>query len=108
MNTAVLTAGNAIYSKKRAKKRARIEEITFDPEQRKCVTCPVEILIERDYLTGFRKRKTQRQQKAAEFAKEQARKERIQTRKEVDTSLVQTDFRYGMQERRILNSGYRL
>lgn len=35
MNTALLTAGNAIYSNKRAKKRARIEELTFDPEQRK-------------------------------------------------------------------------
>jgi hypothetical protein len=41
-------------------------------------------LIEREFLTGFRKRKTQRQQKAAEHAKEQARKERIETRKEVD------------------------
>jgi len=34
-NTALLTAGNAIYSNKRAKKRARIEELIFDPEQRK-------------------------------------------------------------------------
>ena len=36
-----------------------------------------------DYLTGFRRRKTQRQQKAAEYAREQARKERVETRKEV-------------------------
>jgi hypothetical protein len=34
-NTALLTAGNAIYSQKRAKKRARLGEITFDPEKRK-------------------------------------------------------------------------
>jgi hypothetical protein len=34
-NTAVLTAGNAIYSRKRAKKKARIEELKFDPEERK-------------------------------------------------------------------------
>jgi ribosomal RNA-processing protein 17 len=83
-NTALLTAGNAIYSNKRAKKRARIEELTFDPEQRKYGP-PFSFQISdcREYLTGFRKRKTQRQQKAAEFVKEQARKERIETRKEV-------------------------
>jgi len=34
-NTAILTAGNAVYSRKRAKKRARVEELTFDPQQRK-------------------------------------------------------------------------
>jgi hypothetical protein len=34
-NTAVLTAGNAVYSQKRAKKRARITELTFNPEERK-------------------------------------------------------------------------
>lgn len=34
-NTALLTAGNAIYSQKRAKKRARLDEITFDPAKRK-------------------------------------------------------------------------
>lgn len=39
-------------------------------------------------MTGFRKRKTQRQQKAAEFAKEQARKERIETRKEVSLEII--------------------
>lgn len=45
-NTALLTAGNTIYSNKRAKKRARIEELTFDPEQRKYNPRPFHILIE--------------------------------------------------------------
>jgi len=44
---------------------------------------PLAVSYCRDYLTGFRKRKTQRLQKAAEYAKEQARKERIEARKEV-------------------------
>jgi len=39
----------------------------------------------RNYLTGFHKRKAERQQKAAEHAKEQARKEKLETRKEVST-----------------------
>ena len=81
-NIAILTAGNAVYSQKRARKRARAEELTFDSESRRYV---VEFIIfdGREFLTGFRKRKTQRQQKAAEYAREQARKERIETRKEV-------------------------
>jgi hypothetical protein len=33
-NTAFLTKGNAIYAQKRAKKRARPEELTFDPNKR--------------------------------------------------------------------------
>jgi len=46
-NTALLTAGNAIYSNKRAKKRARIEELTFDREQRKYhASYHLKILIE--------------------------------------------------------------
>lgn len=40
-----------------------------------------------DYLTGFHKRKTERQKKAAEFNKEQARKDRIEARKEVCFSI---------------------
>ena len=34
-NTAILTAGNAIYAQKRARKRAKIEELAFDPDSRK-------------------------------------------------------------------------
>jgi len=41
----------------------------------------------RNYLTGFHKRKAERQQKAAEYAKEQARKEKLETRKEVSASV---------------------
>ena len=40
----------------------------------------------REFLTGFHKRKTERQKKAAEYLKEQGRKERIETRKEVTKS----------------------
>jgi hypothetical protein len=45
-NTAILTAGNAIYSQKRAKKRGRTEELTFDPEQRKYSPSTVLVLTE--------------------------------------------------------------
>ena len=88
-NTAILTAGNAIYSAKRAKKKGRIEEIKFDPEARRFYL-PLAVSYSRDYLTGFRKRKTQRLQKAAEYAKEQARKERIEARKEVNFELFKS------------------
>jgi len=36
-NVAFLTAGSAVYSKKKAKKRAGVEELTFNPEERRCV-----------------------------------------------------------------------
>ena len=57
-----------------------------------------------DYLTGFHKRKTERQKKAAEFNKEQARKDRIEARKEVRCSISQAKSRSGMRGRQILNN----
>ena len=46
-NTAILTAGNAVYSHKRAKKRGRIEELTFDPQERKYPSSwPILVLTE--------------------------------------------------------------
>jgi hypothetical protein len=36
-NVAFLTSGNAVYSKKRAKKRGGLEELAFDPEERRCL-----------------------------------------------------------------------
>jgi ribosomal RNA-processing protein 17 len=82
-NVALLTAGSAVYSKKKAKKRATAEELAFNPEERMFVAPIGTQLINRNYLTGFHKRKTERQQKAAEHAKEQARKEKLETRKQV-------------------------
>jgi ribosomal RNA-processing protein 17 len=81
-NIAQLTAGNAVYAQKRAKKRTRIEEVTFDSESRRYLQLNYPS-NGWDFLTGFHKRKAQRQKKAAEFAFEQARKERIEARKEV-------------------------
>lgn len=34
-NVAFLTSGNEVYSKKRAKKRGGLEELTFNPDERK-------------------------------------------------------------------------
>lgn len=61
-------------SKKR-KRQHTIEEIKFDDEAR----------IE--YLTGFHKRKLQRAKHAQEQAAEQARLEKIETRRQVRWSL---------------------
>jgi len=83
-NPAILTAGNAVYSRKRAEKCPRVEELMFDPQQRKYT--PSWLILVSDvseYLTGFRKRKTQRQQKAVEFLKDKEQKEHIEARKEV-------------------------
>ncbi|KAI1754408.1 nucleolar protein 12-domain-containing protein [Xylaria castorea] len=57
-------------SKKR-KRQHTIEEIKFDDEARA------------DYLTGFHKRKLQRAKHAQEQAAEQARQEKIETRKQI-------------------------
>lgn len=66
-NRDILTGGKR-YAQKKAKKHG-VEEVTFDKTSRE------------EYLTGFHKRKLQRQKKAQEFNKEQARLAKIQERK---------------------------
>ncbi|RLV92672.1 Ribosomal RNA-processing protein 17 [Spathaspora sp. JA1] len=68
-NREILTGGRK-YAQKQAKKHL-VEEVVFDKESRK------------EYLTGFHKRKLQRQKKAQEYNKEQDRLRRIQERKEL-------------------------
>jgi len=58
----------------------------------------------RDFLTGFHKRKAQRQKKAADYVKEQARKERIETRKEVICLDDSGNSRFGMLGKLIFKS----
>ncbi|ODV77527.1 uncharacterized protein CANTADRAFT_27305 [Suhomyces tanzawaensis NRRL Y-17324] len=68
-NREILTGGKR-YAQKAAKKH-RVEEVVFDKESRV------------EYLTGFHKRKLQRQKKAQEYIKEQERLNRIAERKEM-------------------------
>lgn len=68
-NREILTKGKS-YSQKQAKKFGT-DEVTFNPESRL------------DYLTGFHKRKLQRQKKAREFNQEQERLFRIEERKKM-------------------------
>ncbi|KAG5417468.1 hypothetical protein I9W82_005102 [Candida metapsilosis] len=68
-NRQILTAGKN-YAEKQAKKHA-VNEVTFDKESRQ------------EYLTGFHKRKLQRQKKAQEYNKEQERLARIEERKQL-------------------------
>lgn len=68
-NRELLTGGKK-YAQQ-AKKKHGVEEVVFDKESRK------------EYLTGFHKRKLQRQKKAQEYIKEQERLARIQERKEM-------------------------
>lgn len=68
-NREILTKGKS-YSQKQAKKFGT-DEVTFNPESRL------------DYLTGFHKRKLQRQKKAREFNEEQDRLFRIEERKKM-------------------------
>ncbi|KAG7195334.1 pre-60S ribosomal particles component [Scheffersomyces spartinae] len=68
-NREILTGGKK-YVQKQANKH-RVEEVVFDKDSRK------------EYLTGFHKRKVQRQKKAAEYHKEQERLARIEQRKEI-------------------------
>lgn len=68
-NRQILTQGQK-YVKKQSKKFGT-EELTFDKESRV------------EFLTGFHKRKLQRQKKAQEFVKEQERLVKIEERKKV-------------------------
>lgn len=68
-NREILTGGKKYADK--AKKAHRVEEVVFDRDSRV------------EYLTGFHKRKLQRQKKAQEYHAEQARLERIKERKEI-------------------------
>lgn len=68
-NRDILTGGKR-YIQQKAKKHL-VEEVTFDKESRK------------EYLTGFHKRKVQRQKKAQEYHKEQDRLFKIEERKRI-------------------------
>lgn len=68
-NREILTGGKK-YIQQKSKKHG-VEEVTFDKDSRQ------------DYLTGFHKRKLQRQKKAQEFNKEQERLARIEERKKI-------------------------
>lgn len=68
-NRDLLTGGKK-YTENRAKKHL-VEEVKFDPESRQ------------EYLTGFHKRKLERQKKAQEYHKEQERLAKIEERKQI-------------------------
>mmetsp|Transcript_8691 Transcript_8691/g.10834 ORF Transcript_8691/g.10834 Transcript_8691/m.10834 type:complete len:270 (-) Transcript_8691:12-821(-) len=68
-NREILTGGKK-YAQKQAKKYG-VDEVVFDKDSRQ------------EYLTGFHKRKLQRQKKAQEYNKEQERLARIEERKKM-------------------------
>lgn len=68
-NREILTGGKK-YAQKQAKKFG-VDEVVFDKDSR------------HEYLTGFHKRKLQRQKKAQEYNKEQERLARIEERKKI-------------------------
>lgn len=68
-NRDILTGGKK-YAQKQAKKFG-VDEVVFDKDSRQ------------EYLTGFHKRKLQRQKKAQEYNKEQERLARIDERKKI-------------------------
>ncbi|QNP97463.1 Ribosomal RNA-processing protein 17 [Yarrowia lipolytica] len=79
-NRQILTQGDRSYAKKKTSQFG-VDEVSYDAANRK------------EYLTGFRKRKLQRKEKAQEKAKEQARLDRIAERKKL------RDERKGDQEK---------
>ncbi|CAG8698853.1 14813_t:CDS:2, partial [Racocetra persica] len=68
-NLTLLTEGSRIYSEKRKRKNDQIPEIVFDETAR------------REYLTGFHKRKLERQAKAKQTALEREKKEKAEAKK---------------------------
>ncbi|KAJ1666156.1 hypothetical protein EV178_002552 [Coemansia sp. RSA 1646] len=69
-NISVLTKGHKTYAKKRKARREQVEEVQFDPEAR------------RTFLTGFHKRKVERQEQARALARQREREERLEMRRE--------------------------
>lgn len=68
-NREILTGGKKYVQKQKLKHR--VEEVVFDKDARK------------EYLTGFHKRKVQRQKKAQEYNVEQERLARIEERRKI-------------------------
>ncbi|KAL6937479.1 hypothetical protein ACO0RG_003989 [Hanseniaspora osmophila] len=91
-NRDILTKGQKYHEKSKNFKKRQVEEVVFDKSSRL------------DYLTGFHKRKVERQRKAQEFNKEQERLAKIEARKrtkqerEEDTRKQLEDFKKGMKE----------
>lgn len=74
---------NILHAPSKKRKNAHaIEEISYDPEARS------------DYLTGFHKRKLQRQKIAQEQLAKQARQEKIDARREVSYDIMLFLFLY--------------
>lgn len=69
-NRQLLTQGDRSYAKKKTSQFG-VDEVSYDAANRT------------EYLTGFRKRKTQRKERAQEKAKEEARLHRIAERKKI-------------------------
>ncbi|ODV64659.1 hypothetical protein HYPBUDRAFT_154279 [Hyphopichia burtonii NRRL Y-1933] len=68
-NREILTGGKKYHQQQT--KKFGVDEVVFDKESRQ------------EYLTGFHKRKLQRQKKAQEYIKEQERLAKVQERKEI-------------------------
>ncbi|EDO14867.1 hypothetical protein Kpol_363p7 [Vanderwaltozyma polyspora DSM 70294] len=82
-NRQILTQGEKYLNKKL--KKFGTDEVTFDKDSRL------------DFLTGFHKRKVQRQKKAQEFIKEQERQAKIEERKKIRDER-KNDFEGKMKE----------
>ncbi|EPX73279.1 rRNA processing protein Rrp17 [Schizosaccharomyces octosporus yFS286] len=80
-NTTLLTRGDNVYNKKRGRKQ-RQEEIVFDKAQRQ------------EFLTGFHKRKVERQKHAQAVAEKQQREDKRQMRK-----MIRQQRKQQLQER---------
>ncbi|KAL6940728.1 hypothetical protein ACO0QE_004641 [Hanseniaspora vineae] len=91
-NRDILTKGQKYHEKSKNFKKKQVEEVVFDKSSRL------------DYLTGFHKRKLERQKKAQEFNKEQERLAKIEARKrtkqerEEETRKQLENFKKGMKE----------
>jgi ribosomal RNA-processing protein 17 len=76
---------NKYLPRKRLKKSKRDLVINFDVEARKCdaLLCFVVLMVRREFLTGFHKRRQERKKKAQEEIKRKARKAFLETRQRV-------------------------
>jgi ribosomal RNA-processing protein 17 len=96
-NVSLLTQSQKIVAAKKRAKKEQIKEIVFDDNARRCVchytttySLPLfmnclndDMLVHREFLTGFHKRKLEKKEAAKKRAVERQKQEQLETRREV-------------------------
>ena len=91
-NLQILTQAHTAVAAKRRARRDQPNEVVFDEEARRSAKytffAQAHLILFRDFLTGFHKRKLAKTQAARQKAIQREKQERLETRREVGLALV--------------------